>query len=221
LINHLGINLGNDPEAMLEKLEKGAFTDADVTNDLSRLASDHDYSIHVRDIDAPSPARFNADPQRLFEASGSAGKVALMAVRLDTFPKAERTGVFYIGSNNPSELETIRRHMLARLKSLPISGEYLHSAAFDIAEKYGKDTFLAINYLGIGWMPLIFAIKGRFDGICERLPFLPSHLSDKIMQVVSSVFPRHLPKRMRDYRQRFEHHLILQMGDDGIEEASL
>jgi D-lactate dehydrogenase (quinone) len=220
LTNHLGINLGNDPEAMLEKLETGAFTEADVTNDPNCMASDHDYSIQVRDIDAPTPARFNADPHRLFEASGSAGKVALMAVRLDTFPKTERTGVFYIGSNDPSELETIRRHMLARFKSLPISGEYLHSVAFDIAETYGKDTFLAINYLGTGWLPLMFAIKGRFDGICERLPFLPSHLSDKIMQAVSSLFPRHLPKRMTDYRQRFEHHLILQMGDDGIEEAA-
>jgi D-lactate dehydrogenase (quinone) len=220
LINHLGINLGNDPEAMLEKLERGTFTDADVTSDPNRLASDHDYSTHVRDIDAPTPARFNADPHRLFEASGSAGKLALMAVRLDTFPKTERAGVFYIGSNDPSELETIRRHMLAGCKSLPISGEYLHSVAFDIAEKYGKDTFLAINYLGTGWLPLLFAIKGRFDGICERLSFLPSHLGDKIMQLVSSFFPRHLPKRMREYRQRFEHHLILQMGDDGIEEAS-
>jgi D-lactate dehydrogenase (quinone) len=220
LVNHLGINLGNDPEAMLEKLERGAFSEADIINDPNRLASDHDYATHVRDIDAPTPARFNADPHRLFEASGSAGKVMLMGVRLDTFPKTERTCVFYVGSNDPSELETIRRHVLGRFKALPISGEYLHRVAFDIAEKYGKDTFLAINYLGTGWLPLMFAIKGQFDGICERLPFLPNHLSDKIMQAVSSLFPRHLPKRMMDYRQRFEHHLILQMGNDGIEEAS-
>jgi FAD/FMN-containing dehydrogenase len=133
-----------------------------VTSDPNRLASDHDYSTHVRDIDAPTPARFNADPHRLFEAAGSAGKVALMAVRLDTFPKTERAGVFYIGSNDPSELETIRRHMLARCKSLPISGEYLHSVAFDIAEKYGKDTFLAINYLGTGWLPAAVRDQGTF-----------------------------------------------------------
>jgi D-lactate dehydrogenase len=220
LVNHLGISLGNEPETILENLENGAFTDADVTNDLNRRASDHDYSTHVRDIDATTPARFNADPHRLFEASGSAGKVMLMAVRLDTFPKTARTGVFYIGSNDPSELETIRRHILSRFNSLPISGEYLHRVAFDIAEKYGKDTFLAINYLGTGFLPLMFAIKGRFDGTCERLSFLPSHLSDKIMQAVSALFPRHLPKRMRDYRERYEHHLVLQMADDGIDEAA-
>ena len=220
LVNHLGINLGNDPEAMLERLEKGAFTEADVANDASRLASDHDYATHVRDIDAPTAARFNADPHRLFEASGSAGKVMLMAVRLDTFARTARTGAFYIGCNDPSELETIRRHILANFSSLPISGEYLHRTAFDIAEKYGKDTFLAINYLGTAWLPMLFAIKGRFDGICERLSFLPDHLSDRIMQFASSLFPRHLPKRMMEYRDRFEHHLILQMGDDGIEEAA-
>ncbi|MGY3604894.1 MULTISPECIES: D-lactate dehydrogenase [unclassified Bradyrhizobium] len=220
LVNHLGIDLGNDPEAMLERLEKGAFTEADVANDPNRLASDHDYATHVRDIEAPTAARFNADPHRLFEASGSAGKVMLMAVRLDTFAKTARTGAFYIGSNDPSELETIRRHILANFNSLPISGEYLHRTAFDIAEKYGKDTFLAINYLGTARLPMLFAIKGRFDGICERLSFLPSHLSDRIMQFASSLFPRQLPKRMMEYRDRFEHHLILQMGDDGIEEAA-
>jgi D-lactate dehydrogenase len=144
----------------------------------------------------------------------------LMAVRLDTFPKTERAGVFYIGSNDPSELGTIRRHMLARFSSLPISVEYLHRVAFDIAEKYGKDMFFVVNHLGTGWLPLLFAIMRRVDAFCEHLSFLPTHLSDKIMQVLSSLFPRHLPKRMRDYRQRFEHHLILQMGNDGIEETS-
>ena len=68
----------------------------------------------------------------------------LFAVRLDTFEMEDQTAVFYIGSNDTSELELIRRHMLANFESLPISGEYLHRDAFDVAEKYGKDTFLAI-----------------------------------------------------------------------------
>jgi D-lactate dehydrogenase len=52
LVNHLGIDLGSDPEAILENLENGRFTDADVTNDPNKRASDHDYSTHVRDIAA-------------------------------------------------------------------------------------------------------------------------------------------------------------------------
>ena len=87
-----------------------------------RVASDRGYADHVRDVDADTPARFNADPRSLFEASGSAGKVMLFAVRLDTFEMEDQTAVFYIGSNDTSELELIRRHMLANFESLPISG---------------------------------------------------------------------------------------------------
>jgi D-lactate dehydrogenase len=39
------------------------------------------------------------------------------------------------------------------------------------------------------------------------------------MQALSALFPKHLPKRLYDYHARFEHHLMLRMGDDGIEEA--
>jgi D-lactate dehydrogenase (quinone) len=218
LVNHLGIRLGSAPEEILDRLEKGAFNASDVENDPSRFASDHDYANHVREVDATTPARFNADPHRLFEASGSAGKVMLMAVRLDTFPQEKRTGVFYIGSNNTQELEELRRRILSSFKALPVSGEYLHRTAFNIAEKYGKDTFLAIHFLGTDRLPQMFA-KARFDALCDRVPFLRHHLSDRVMQWISMLFPKHLLKQMTDYRDRFEHHLILKMAGDGIEEA--
>jgi hypothetical protein len=60
----------------------------------------------------------------------------IVAVRLDTFPKAQETKVFYIGTNDPAELTEIRRHILGNFKDLPIEGEYLHRVAFDI----GKNT---------------------------------------------------------------------------------
>ena len=219
LINHLGIRLGSDPETILRNVEKGNFKPEDVEHDPSRFCSDHDYQQHVRDIEAETPARFNADPKRLFESAGSAGKVMLLAVRLDTFPQEKRIGDFYIGTNNPDELTAIRRHVLEKFKSLPVEGEYLHRDAFDIAEKYGKDTFLAIQFLGTGRLPLMFALKGHFDAICARFKFMPHDLSDRVMQAASTFFPRHLPKRLYDYRQRFEHHLMLRMAEDGIDEA--
>ena len=219
LVNHLGVKLGDDPEMILKRLDQGDFKATDIEHDSGRVASDHGYAKHVRDVDAETPARFNADPQRLFEASGSAGKVILFAVRLDTFETEEQTAVFYIGSNDTAELESIRRQMLANFKSLPIEGEYLHRVAFDIAEKYGKDTFLAIQYLGTDRLPVLFAIKAWFDSLAGRLKFLPRGLSDKLMQAVSGLFPSHLPKRMKDYRDKFEHHLMLKMSGSGIEEA--
>jgi D-lactate dehydrogenase (quinone) len=87
LVNHLGVNLGSDPESMLNILDRDAFTESDIEYNSNRIASDLDYAQHVRDFMANTPARFNADPKRLYEASGSAGKIMIFAVRVDTFAK--------------------------------------------------------------------------------------------------------------------------------------
>ena len=122
LVNHLGIALGDDPETMLARLESGRFGPADIADADDRSASDHGYADHVRQIDADTPARFNADPTRLFEASGSAGKIMLFAVRLDTFANDRDTRVFYIGTNDPAELTALRRAILGSLANLPAAG---------------------------------------------------------------------------------------------------
>src|SRR3546814_19409538 len=72
---------------------------ADVRHD-DAAASAHDYPRHVRDVDADTPARFNADPRCLFEASGSAGKMMVFAVRLDTLEAEPQSTTFYIGCND-------------------------------------------------------------------------------------------------------------------------
>lgn len=219
LVNHLGIDLGTEPETILRRVEAGDFNPVDVHDDPDRHCSDHDYQNHVRAIEATTPARFNADPKRLFESAGSAGKVMLLTVRLDTFPQDEAVTDFYIGTNDPADLTAIRRHMLSTFGDLPIQGEYLHREAFDMAEKYGKDSFLAIQYLGTDRLPMMFALKGRFDAFARRFKFLPHDLSDKVMQFASRLFPKHLPRRMYEYRDRFEHHLMLKMGGQSVAEA--
>ena len=123
-------------------MERGELPEPEPT---TAWASDRNYGTHVRDVDAATPARFNADPRRLREAAGCAGKLAVFAVRLDTFDAEKETAVFYIGSNEPDELTEIRRHILASFDSLPIAGEYIHRDAYDVAAKYGKDTFLFIR----------------------------------------------------------------------------
>jgi D-lactate dehydrogenase len=219
LVNHLGVRLGSDPETILDTLDRDTFTESDIEYDAKRLASDRDYVQHVRDFAADTPARFNADGRRLYEASGSAGKVMIFAVRLDTFATAEETKVFCVGTNDPAELTKIRQHMLARFKELPISAEYMHCEAFDVVEKYGKDTFLTIWYLGTARLPKLFRLKGQFDAQARRLKFLPGALSDKIMQTIGRVFPRHLPRRLKEYRDKYEHLLLLRMSGSGIGEA--
>lgn len=218
LVNHLGIELGDTPEAILENLQKRAYTDNDV-NPNAGLGHDHHYCDHVRQIDADTPARYNADPSRHYEASGSAGRLMVFAVRLDTFPLEEKTAVFYIGTNDTNELDDIRRHILGTFKHLPISGEYIHRDAFDIAAVYGKHLFLAIQKLGTDTIPRLYAFKNVVDRIVRKIPFFPNSFSDWFAVNVCKLLPKHLPKSMRDYRDRYEHHLILKMSDDGIAEA--
>lgn len=219
LINHLGIDVGDDPETMLEVIESGRFSETDVLDDDHRQCSDHDYQDHVREVDADTPARFNNDPRRLFEAAGSGGHVVVFAVRLDTFPRDSETAEFYVGTNDPAELSALRRTILKSFHTLPVEGEYIHRSAFALTKKYGKDTFLAIRHLGAKHLPAMFAFKGRFDALCSRIPFLPSNLSDRLMQLVADLFPQHLPSRILEYHDRYDHHLILRMSGEGIEAA--
>ncbi|WP_256777684.1 D-lactate dehydrogenase [Stenotrophomonas sp. Ste86] len=208
LINHLGIALGEDPEQMLERLQRGDYTATDVDNHSGRAATDPRYAAQVRQVDAPTPARFNADPSRHFEAAGSAGKLAVFAVRLDTFER-ERSEVFYIGSNAMEDLTDIRRHLLTAFERLPISGEYLHREAFDIGQRYGKDTFLLIDRLGTARVPAAFALKSRVDGWFESVGL--HGVTDRLLQAAMQLLPAHLPPRMTQFRDRYEHHLLLKV----------
>lgn len=218
LVNHLGIKLGDTPEEILNRLEKGDYRPEDIEYGELR-ASDNEYASRVRDVDADTPSRFNADKRRLYEASGCAGKLAVFAVRLDTFAKEDKEQVFYIGTNDTAVLTELRRHMLSQFKNLPVAGEYMHRDIFDIAEVYGKDTFMMIDKLGTDQLPRFFTLKGFVDARLNKLPLLPHNLTDCMMQKLSKLAPNHLPKRMKEYRIRFEHHLLLKMSGPGVEEA--
>ncbi|WP_312132968.1 D-lactate dehydrogenase [Leclercia sp.] len=218
LVNHLGIDLGVTPEQILSKLDDDRVKDSDVLHD-GRHAHDHDYISRVREIDADTPARYNADPDRLFESSGCAGKLAVFAVRLDTFPAEKRQQVFYIGTNQPEVLTTICRHILGEFTHLRVAGEYMHRDIYDIAERYGKDTFLMIDKLGTDKMPFFFTMKGRTDAMLEKVSLFKPNFTDRFMQKLGSAFPAHLPPRMKSWRDKYEHHLLLKMAGDGIAEA--
>ena len=57
------------------------------------------------------------------------------------------------------------------------------------------------------------------DLLADSYSWLPNKFSDKFMQFISRFWPNHLPKRMEQYRDQYEHHWIIEMSDDGIEEA--
>ena len=217
LVNHLGLDLGSTPEEILTRLEAGDFSFSAADAGKGK-ASDTDYATRVRDVDADTPARFNADTRRLFEASGCAGKLAVFAVVLDTYPVNAVEQTFYIGTNDTSDLTDLRRDILSGFETLPVSAEYMHRDCFDISDRYGKDTVVMIDKMGTARLPFFFAIKGAVDARLNKWR-LTRGFTDKVMQGLARVWPDILPVRMRDFRDRYEHHLILKMHDGGINEA--
>lgn len=218
LVNNLGIELPAEPEAALNQLERGSFALAGVQIDTGRSGSDEAYCDHVRDVEASTPARFNADPRRLRDASGSAGRVIVFAVRLDTFPADAETATFYLGTNDPTDFAALRRHMLINFAELPVTAEYIHKTAFDLAATYGKDTVLMIERLGTDRLPTLFGWKRTLDTLAERLG-AGKNFGDRFLQRVSRWLPGHLPDRMTAFRDRYEHHLILKVAGPGIAQA--
>ena len=215
LINHLGIELGESPEQILTNLQDRKFDPAALSKS-DRVGSDRDYQDRVRQIDSETPARFNADRTRLHEASGSAGKVAIFAVRVDTFAAPKQEQVFWAGTNDPEVFTAIRRQILGEFKELPEMCEYMHRSYFDASDSYCKDTFLFLRFFNSSLLPRLFRLKASVDEAFRRIPRSPAHVSDRVLQRLGRLWPNHLPKRLRSSRDRFEHMLMIKANDEVI-----
>ena len=218
LVNELDINLGSSPEEILSNLQNKNYKKSDIKN-TGKLGSDDKYSEIIRKINEDTPSRFNSDNRLLYGASGSAGKLAVFAVRLDTYRSPKENKVFYVGTNDPDVFWKIRRDILSKFKTLPTLGDYLHRDCYDAAKKYSKDTFLVIERLGTKFLPTLFELKRRVDILAKKLKFFPDNFSDRLMQFLSNFWPNHLPKRMENFRDLYEHHWVIEMSDEGIVEA--
>lgn len=216
LVNHLDIDLGDTPEQILTNLDEANF-DPDAVGQSDRVGSDRDYQQRVRKTDADTPARYNADRARLHEASGSAGKLAIFAVRVDTFAAPDREQVFWAGTNDPEKFTEIRRRILTEFDELPEMCEYMHSSYFDGADDYCKDTFLFLRAFNSALLPRLFRLKSTVDGLVARVPRGPAHVADRVLQRFGRLAPDHLPKRIRQSRQKFEHMLMIKANDAAIE----
>jgi D-lactate dehydrogenase len=207
LVNHLGIELGTDPTHILDRLERGDWDPSDVTPPPPD-GTGTDYAEHVREL-ADSPARYNANPKFLHEASGCAGKLMVFAVRTRTFPLEKDKATFYIGTDRPSDLEALRRRFLAADGPLPISGEYMSAHAFDLAITYGKDTYVSLKHAGSATLVRMFALKSWANGVFAKVPGLGPSVANAISQKLFSLIPERIPARLVDFRDRYAHHLLL------------
>lgn len=215
LVNNLEVNLGDTPEEILTNLEKENFSEKEIMKS-SKLASDKDYERRVRDINSSEPARYNSDKRRLFEASGCAGKIAVFAVRLDTFKKENSKKIFFLGTNNPDNFTKLREKVLSKVDNLPDMAEYMHKSFFEASEKYCKDNFLIIKNLGTQFLPKLFSIKRRVDNYLAYLSIFDKNLSDNFLQKITAILPNHLPQRVINFRGKYEHFLIISSSDESI-----
>ncbi|WP_158968782.1 D-lactate dehydrogenase [Paraglaciecola sp. L3A3] len=218
LVNELDIELGDTPQEILSNLQDKRYLAEDIKS-TGKLASDRDYADWVRKTSDDSPARFNADPRRLHQASGCAGKLAVFAVRVDTFVKNEQEHTFYLGTNSPQALQTVRTTLLKRSTSLPVYAEYLHRDIFNLADNYGRDTVLMIKYFGTKWLPKFFNVKRQLDSLCRKISWLPQSFIDKMVYKIASLFPSQTPEKLHQWNKQYEHQLILTIKGHLLEET--
>lgn len=214
LVNELGINLGTRPDDMLDRLEQGAFSTEVALQ--ARACSARGYVSEVARVDEPTPARFNANPAYLHHASGSAGRLIVFALRLDTFPQPEDVRIFHIATDSAEDLTKLRRRMLAHEACVPIAGEYLSREMFRLAETYGKDTFLAVKLLGTRRLPMLFGFKRWVDRLAGMFGAGGVAASDHLLQWTAAMAPRHLTRESAEAGRRYAHHLLLKLDADQV-----
>ncbi|MBI0426239.1 D-lactate dehydrogenase [Psychrobacter sp. NG27] len=224
LINHLGIELGTQPEEILETLQNGTFDKAstpassssttDDTHNISQsnTCSNHHYQHKVRDCDSDTPARFNNDPNGLYEASGSAGKVIVFAVRVATFAKPKREKTFYISTNDADTLTSLRQQWLKSELNLPVFAEYMHRDYNDITLRYGRDTCLSMRRLPASQIGALYRLQARIGYYLNKWR-LPKTLPDRILQMASRFMPPSLPAPLSTQALSYRYHLIIKVAD--------
>ena len=218
LHNKLGIELGNSPENILKNLDNGNFSEENIKNSNFK-ASSTDYKSIIKDTNADTPARYNADKRRLYDASGCSGKLAVFAVRLDTFEKENEEKTFYYSTNNAEDLTRLRKKIINEIEELPIYAEYMHNDAYSISKKYGKDAFYLIYYLGTSCMPFFYKTKSKLESFFKNSKFFSNKTLDLILNAFVSILPNQMPKVFDELNKKFKHHLILKCDQKNFDEV--
>lgn len=210
LINHLGLDLGTHPEEILENLQTGRFQKQ--SDSTSGKACNQHYQHKVRDCDANTPARFNNDASGLYEASGSAGKVIIFAVRVATFAKPKQEQTFYISSDDADTLTALRQQWLKSELALPVLAEYMHKDYNDITLDYGRDTCLSMRKLPTSKIGSLYRLQATIGYYLDKW-HLPKTLPDRVLQLTSRVMPPSLPASLSTQARSYQYHLIIKVAN--------
>lgn len=210
LINHLGIELGETPEEMIENLSAGRYVTGSAPDWQGKIWAD-DYAAVIKDVDAVTPTRFNGNPQYLHDSAGCAGKVIVFAVRLATFDASEREETFYLGTGDERVLLDLRRYLIENMDNLPIQAEYIHRNAFRLTLRYARHMLLSIKRLGPAALPGLMRKKAWWDAQVKKLRLLPANTIDRVIQLGNRLTPAAIAPRLLSFHRRYEHHLMIKV----------
>lgn len=206
LINELGFSIDGEPEAMLRCVEVGAFPAV-----RCRANAGRPYEHHVRQVHELTPARYNADPRGLHDASGSAGKVIVFAVRVPTFPAPAREQTFMVATDHADALAELRLALLDPAHPLPRQCEYMHRDATALALSHGNDVALMLRVFGAGAMPHILRLQKRLASIIGK------RTTDRLAQWMGQLAPGPLPAGLLKLFLAHDHLLLLTAADAAVE----
>ncbi|MGS9179604.1 D-lactate dehydrogenase, partial [Salmonella enterica subsp. enterica serovar Infantis] len=57
------------------------------------------------------------------------------------------------------------------------------------------------------------------DAMLEKVNSFRPHFTDRAMQKFGHLLPSHIPPRMKNWRDKYENHLLLKMAGDGVAEV--
>ena len=217
LVNKLNIDLGKTELEILDKLDQGKIDLKDCIPTNAK-ASCFNYKEILKDTKANTPARYNANKNNLYDASGCAGKVAVFAVRLDTFKKEEGESVFYLSTNSSKDLTKLKNDILTKIDDLPTYAEYMHSNVYEVSKNFGRDAFYLIYFFGTDAMPFFYKTRNIIDKFLKKFKFLSYNALENILQKLSYILPNIMPKKFDDLNKRYEHHLILKCDNKSVKD---
>ena len=160
-------------------------------------------------------SRFNADTRGI-DPVRSEGKVLILASVHDTFPVPRAVRNVWVSCDSLETAQKLKKKvMLVNPIDLPISCEYMNKDTMDVIDQGGRALCHSLLQFGIGpKFEHLWDLKIKIESM-KILGTMFETLPDKILYAVNSIFPSVLPSEVAALSKKFDHHMLISVGDFG------
>jgi len=209
IVDQLGIK-AKDHKELFAKLNSGKLTAEDMV-DAPHNASYPGYRQHVCKLD-DQVSRYNADTTGP-DCVRSEGKVMILASIHDTYTMPQQTKTMWVACKDFAVAQQLKKAVyLANPDNLPSCVEYMDRDTCDIVDQAGRGMITTINQLGMGYLGTLWNLKLSIESI--PLPLCPT-ICDLFLYYTNNLLPQPLHKPIHDLTQKYDHHLLVEMGEYG------